>query len=235
MSTAGRIGARLRAARQARGMSLRKVAQELGVSASLISQVETGKSQPSVATLYALANLLAVSVDDLLGLQPTNGSSAVQQSSLLELQRAGDNPVIEMENGVRWERLALGPDGPADPLLVTYQPGGSSSLEGRLMRHVGVEYAYILAGEITLQLEFDTHRLGAGDSVYFDSSRPHMFSNRGTAPAVGVWFVVGRRELGGHRGGGESEPRTAVRSAVEVLQLLDSFESNAGKQGSQGV
>ena len=50
-----------------RGLSLRSVAQALGVSASLISQVETGKTQPSVSTLYAMANHLGVSLDELLG------------------------------------------------------------------------------------------------------------------------------------------------------------------------
>lgn len=227
MSNAGAIGARLRQERKDRGLSLRKVAQELGVSASLISQVETGKTQPSVATLYALASLLSVSVDDLLGLRSEPRPSAAQRSASLALQHPADNPVIEMENGVRWERLAVGPDGPADALLVTYQPGGSSSLEGKLMRHMGVEYAYILSGEIAFQLEFDTHLLGAGDSIYFDSSRPHMFSNRGTVPAVGVWFVVGRRESSGPEAMG-AEDHSAVRSAVGVLQRLDSLEPNTG-------
>ncbi|WP_426321908.1 helix-turn-helix domain-containing protein [Microbacterium sp. E-13] len=234
MSDAGAIGARLRQRRKDRGLSLRNVAQELGVSASLISQVETGKTQPSVATLYALATLLSVSVDDLLGLRPASGPSVAQPNASLALQRSHDNPVIEMENGVRWERLAMGSDGPADPLLVTYQPGASSSLEGRLMRHLGVEYAYIISGEISFQLEFDDHQLRAGDSIYFDSSRPHMFSNRGAVPAVGVWFVVGRREAGAP-GSVNSEEHGAVRSAVGVLRRLDSLEPTGGEEESAGV
>ena len=65
------LGERLREARLKRGLSLRSVAQALGVSASLISQVEIGKTQPSVATLYALANHLGVSLDELLGIVMT--------------------------------------------------------------------------------------------------------------------------------------------------------------------
>lgn len=225
-STAEGIGARLRHERKARGISLRSVAQSLGVSASLISQVETGKSQPSVATLYALANLLSVSVDDLLGLETerAHGSALITESEA-EIQRADENAVIEMENGVRWERLAMGRSGPADALLVTYQAGATSSLEGRLMRHAGVEYAYILEGVITLQLEFDTFELARGDSLYFDSSRPHMFSNRGLVPAVGVWHVVGRRDGNSSRPPGAGAPPVrSARSAVEVLQRLDSLD-----------
>ena len=102
------IGPRLREARLQRGMSLRSVAQELGVSASLISQVETGKTQPSVSTLWALVTHLGVSIDDLLGTSRPIGepdAPALAPPNALApsiIQRAADNPVLEMENGVRW-------------------------------------------------------------------------------------------------------------------------------------
>lgn len=223
MSTEQNIGTRLRKARQARGVSLRSVAHELGVSASLISQVETGKSKPSVATLYAFANLLGVSLDDVLGLHATVlPETQGPNRPVSEVQRAEDNPAIEMENGVRWERLAGGTGGPAESLLVTYAPGASSSIDGQLMRHPGVEYAYVLEGVITLQLESGTHELGPGDSLQFDSMRPHMFANRGSLPARGVWFVVGRHSSGilpmkdATRPGSRSSP-------VDVLQRTDSL------------
>lgn len=61
----GQLGARLRHARQEAGLSLRELARQLGVSASFVSQLENGKSQPSVATLYSLAQLLDISIDQL--------------------------------------------------------------------------------------------------------------------------------------------------------------------------
>lgn len=230
------IGARLREARLERGLSLRSVAQSLGVSASLISQVETGKTQPSVSTLYAMVNHLGVSMDELLGVGPAQppapGAAPLifghSGPVLPAVQRAGENPVLEMENGVRWERLAVGEGGPADALLVTYEPGASSSIESKLMRHSGIEYAYLLEGELTLQLDFDTHVLGPGDSLQFDSVRPHLYSNRSDAVARGIWFVVGRRQhnqampapagaTAPERGPGE----TGLTSAVDVLQAMD--------------
>ena len=60
------MGERLRAARTARGLSLRVLASRLGVSPSLISQIETGRANPSVSTLYAIAAELDVSLDELL-------------------------------------------------------------------------------------------------------------------------------------------------------------------------
>jgi transcriptional regulator with XRE-family HTH domain len=59
------LGLRLRAARMKAGLSLRELSRQLGVSPSFVSQVENGKSQPSVATLYAIAQLLGVSIDQL--------------------------------------------------------------------------------------------------------------------------------------------------------------------------
>jgi transcriptional regulator with XRE-family HTH domain len=61
----GNLGAQLKAVRLRTGMSLREVARRLGVSPSFVSQIENGKSQPSVATLYSLAQLLGASIDDL--------------------------------------------------------------------------------------------------------------------------------------------------------------------------
>ena len=230
------FGARLREARTLRGMSLRSVAQAVGVSASLISQVETGKTQPSVSTLYALVNHLGVSMDELMGVTSPVADSALQGATAtgsnprLEpaVQRGSENPVLEMENGVHWERLAVGEGGPADALLVSYDPGATSSIEGRLMRHSGVEYAYILEGEITLQLEFSTHVLHPGDSLQFDSVRPHQYSNNGDVVARGIWFVVGRRQqnqampsANGTIPGLSRGSDSPLTSAVDVLQAMD--------------
>ncbi|WP_400994751.1 helix-turn-helix domain-containing protein [Agromyces sp. GXQ0307] len=223
------LGERLREARLNRGMSLRSVAQALGVSASLISQVEIGKTQPSVATLYALANHLGASLDELLGMGAPGAAPAPffghRGPELPPVQRAAENPVIEMENGVRWERLAAGSGGPADALLVTYEPGASSSVEGKLMRHAGVEYAYLVEGQLTLHLDFDTYRLGPGDSLEFDSVRPHLYVNEGDTVARGVWFVVGRRQQNQAMPAAPgSEPATGgapIGSAVDVLRSMD--------------
>jgi len=229
------IGAHLREARLRQGMSLRSVAQSLGVSASLISQVETGKTQPSVSTLYALVSHLGISIDDLLGVVPTDAGAVASPAVAAPLperplappvQHAADNAVIEMENGVRWERLAMGESGPADALLVTYEPGASSSIEGKLMRHAGVEYAYLIEGELTLQLDFDSFLIRPGDSLFLDSVRPHLYSNRTSSVARGVWFVVGRRE---HNrtlpdAPAEGSARTSqYASAVDVLRAMDQF------------
>ncbi|MDO9378397.1 MAG: helix-turn-helix domain-containing protein [Nocardioidaceae bacterium] len=220
------IGERLRDARRERGITLRSLAQDLKVSPSLISQVENGKTQPSVSTLYAMVSHLGISLDELLGVgesSPVTPSAppAREADASGVVQRAGTGPVLEMENGVHWERLAAHPGGAVDPLLVTYDPGACSSVEGKMMRHAGVEHAYLLEGELTVQVDFDTVVLHAGDSLQFDSVRPHMYTNHSSAKVRGIWFVIGRREQASGPPAPESAAPERITSAVDVLSRMD--------------
>jgi transcriptional regulator with XRE-family HTH domain len=248
------MGRRLRLARQAKGMSVRGLARAAEVSASLISQIETGKTSPSVSTLYAITTALQISIEDVFGdshlegsgsdsaddasdgapggraarrpgsnrpamdaataeaLRPltsehraTNGSDSDRSAEspvsrglrLLEQSRrvgpvvaADQREVLHLDSGVTWELLGKLPDSHIEFLRITYASGGSSSGAGVLMRHLGTEYGHVLSGELTLSLGFDTYLLKPGDSVSFDCSVPHAYSNHGEEPAIGVWFVV---------------------------------------------
>jgi transcriptional regulator with XRE-family HTH domain len=216
------LGAAIRAARVRKAMSLRAVAAAAEISPSLLSQVETGKTKPSVGTLYALVNVLEVSLDELMGVPPRADAPAESLTgsepiTAIAVQRAEDNPTIVMENGVKWERLAVEGAGLVDALLTTYEPGSSSSVEGKLMRHSGIEYGFIITGEVTLRLDFDVHVLRAGDSVCFDSHRPHLYENRTDQVAQGLWFVLGRSR-GVEADEDSRVPR--ISSAVDVLGAL---------------
>lgn len=187
---------RLREARTARGLSLRELGSRLGVSASLLSQIENGRSDPSVSSLYALVTELGLSLDALIQIPADAVDGAAPAAVVppppgaLPIVRPSERRVLEMESGVRWEQLTPGPDPRVDALLTTYEPGGSSSSSGRLMTHPGVEYAYLIEGELVLQVGFETRLMVAGDSLVFDSSVPHLYRNDGTVPARGVWFVM---------------------------------------------
>jgi transcriptional regulator with XRE-family HTH domain/quercetin dioxygenase-like cupin family protein len=214
------VGARIRQARLERGTTLRALAREIGVSASLVSQIETGKSQPSVSTLYAITTALGISVESLfdagegagdgaqepvragVGAGPLAAVPATVPHALAAfaadpgrrigpLVGAGGRETLELDSGVVWERLGRVPGAEADFLLVTYRPGGSSSGSGALMRHPGTEYGYLTSGELILTLGFEEYTVRPGDSVCFESTTPHRYRNDGEVPAVGVWFVSG--------------------------------------------
>lgn len=77
-----------------------------------------------------------------------------------------------------------------DFLLITYEPGGSSSSTDHLMRHSGTEYGYLISGELVVTLGFSKHKIVAGDAVCFPSATPHLYRNEGPERAIGVWFVA---------------------------------------------
>jgi transcriptional regulator with XRE-family HTH domain len=194
----GDVGARLRAHRERNGVGLRELARRLGISPSAISQIETGRSRPSVSTLYAIVSELGISLDELFsgsipehwhqpsspGARPAGGGAHVQ--------RAGTRKALEFETGVRWERLTPQPDRFVDFLHVVYEVGSSSSQRDDFSRHAGREYGLVLSGMVEVTVGLEKYELSAGDSISFDSTVPHSLRNIGTEPVHGIWFVVGR-------------------------------------------
>jgi transcriptional regulator with XRE-family HTH domain len=212
------MGDRLREARRARGLSLRALAEQLGVSPSLISQVETGRARPSVSTLYAIATNLRISLDELLfidarrpGSEATEaadeggGAEAREATEAIlpkdPVQRAGTRKRIRLASGVVWERLTTASIPNIDFLYVTYEVGGASSPEHEFQRHAGQEWGYVLEGKLGVTIGFDDFELGPGDAIAFESTTPHRLYNAGDMPVHGIWFVQGRRPMDLHRSG----------------------------------
>ena len=206
------MGDQLRAARRRRHLSLRDLAGRIGLSPSLISQVETGRARPSVSTLYAIANELDVSLDELLFNDVGRGGRSAEaaltvvaaepplavpqaQAGGYPVQGADDRKVIRLASGVVWERLTTDSVPGIDFLYVTYEVGGASSPEHEFQRHGGHEWGFVLSGRLGVTIGFEEHDLGPGDSISIDSTMPHRLYNRGTVPVHGIWFVLGRRSL----------------------------------------
>ncbi|HET9138378.1 helix-turn-helix domain-containing protein [Actinophytocola sp.] len=202
------LGQRIREERINRGVSLRALAGEVGVSASMISQIENGKSQPSVSTLYAITSALGVSIQEVFDAAlrepeaPAPARTTAAPVTLLDalgssrglrvgpVVHAADRQALTLDTGVIWERLGELPPHSVDFLMVTYPPGGTSASNGGLMRHDGAEFGYLISGELVLTLGFEEIHIAAGDSFSFESTTPHSYRNDGTEPAVGVWFVA---------------------------------------------
>jgi transcriptional regulator with XRE-family HTH domain len=191
------IGERLREERTRRGISQRELATRLGLSPSLISQIETGRSKPSVSTLYSIVTELRMSVDRLFEEPPgqtdeARRTRAAAPVAIKPVVHPDERHVIELESGVRWERLTSDHDDLVDFLYVTYDVAGASSTDGTLMRHPGREYGYVISGRLGVQIQFQKYLLQAGDSFAFDSTKPHRLWNPGDLPAHALWCVVGR-------------------------------------------
>jgi transcriptional regulator with XRE-family HTH domain len=189
------IARRLRAQRERQQVSIRELARRLGMSPSAISQIETGRTRPSVATLYAIVNELRISLDDILG-HSVNGRSGAEGDVARTVVRRADREALNLGTGVRWERLTPTWDKDIDFIFVTYEVGGASSAEGEMMRHQGKQYGLIITGRLHVAVGFESYLLDAGDSITFDSTVPHRLSNPGEEPTTGVWLSLGRHQGG---------------------------------------
>ena len=207
-STPFELGARLRAIRLRHGVGLRELARRLELSPSSISQIETGKIQPSVRTLYAFATEFGVPVDDVLfgddpvALSQHPGTATVFSSASdgaagpgVTIQRAHERPMITLNSGVTWERLMFWPEDDVEFIEATYEPGGASSTDGQLVRHSGQEFGCVLSGTLHVIVGFEEFVLDAGDSITFPSSTPHLLKNVSDEPARAIWVVRDRRAV----------------------------------------
>jgi transcriptional regulator with XRE-family HTH domain len=188
------IGDRLREERTKAGISQRELARRLGLSASMISQIESGMSKPSVGTLYAIVTELSLSLDRVIRGEDFADDPIVPVSEpeTSPLVHPHQRQAIDLASGVRWEELTAESEDGVDFLHAIYEVGGASTPDQSLMRHHGREYGYVMSGILGLQIGFEEYELFPGDSIAFDSTRPHRLYNKGSEPVHAIWFVVGR-------------------------------------------
>jgi transcriptional regulator with XRE-family HTH domain len=193
------LGGRLAAHRTRRGVKVSALARQVGVSSSLISQIERGQSRPSVSTLFALAEALEVPVDAFFrdgepGVAPTGPEDSelrlVDEGARTArgryVVRRADRSAIDIEGGVRWERLTPDRLEAVEFLELLYAPGAES--HSSLYRHPGMEMVLVLSGRMVIFVGFERYELGPGDSICFPSTTPHRYLNPtdDTARAVTV-------------------------------------------------
>jgi len=193
LDRSSKVGARLRTERERQGISLRELARRVGVSPSLVSQIELDRVNPSVSTLYALVTELGMTMSDVFG-DSRPGEPVVRQlrggDGLAE--RPETRRVINLASGVRWERLTPHSDSDVEFLYVVYPVGAASCAEDALMTHGGKEYGYVTSGMLGVRVGFEEYELGPGGSIAFDSSSPHRLWAIGNEPVHAIWVVIGR-------------------------------------------
>lgn len=211
------LGSRLKSIRLKSGLTLRELARQANVSPSFISQIENGKSQPSVATLYTFSQLLDVSVDDLFDSRQSEAEPAAvepegslhqpaksdernasqpwqpsEYSTRISVVHPSHRSRLTMAEDVTWERLAATPERAVNFMKIVYGPGATSMSGGEMVSHEGYEYGYVTEGELEVTVGEEVFTLHAGESLGFDSSIPHVFRNSGLTEMHGIWFVHGK-------------------------------------------
>lgn len=171
------LGMRLRLRRKELGRTMQDVAAASGLTVGFISQIERDISRPSLASLFAVAKALETSVDRFLSLAPARDHHATTRAAQRSKFRLGSTePMYEfLEPGFPEAKLNA---------CITHVPPGFSS---EVMRHEGEEFVYLIAGTMVYEVEGVEYRLQAGDTLHFNSTRPHASRNTGDAVATELW------------------------------------------------
>jgi DNA-binding transcriptional MerR regulator/quercetin dioxygenase-like cupin family protein len=156
-------GERLRRLRIRAHKTLKEVSGATGLSISFISALERGGSGASVASLRLLAGAYGVNMREVFG-------ADLEQNS--PLVRDAERPVMQWDNGVRFEEMAAG-EKVMDPSFIRVPPGAGS--EG-FYSHNGEEFIYVLSGRLFVELKDQgTFKVTSGDTLYFPSTTPHRW------------------------------------------------------------
>jgi transcriptional regulator with XRE-family HTH domain len=171
------LGARLRARRKAIGKTMQQVADEASLTIGFISQIERGISTPSLASLYNVAKALDASVDMFVSRKPERTHSVVSH--------AGRRQTYKIDGTSRfYEFLERGfPEAKLNACLSHVPPGHASEM----MSHEGEDFVYLVAGEMLYEVDGVAYNLKAGDTLHFDSRKPHRGTNIGAETAIELW------------------------------------------------
>ncbi|WP_432563602.1 helix-turn-helix domain-containing protein [Kineococcus sp. SYSU DK003] len=164
-------GFRIRELRVARGLTIAALAEAAGVSAALISQVERGLADPSLATLRQVARALSVPLFDLFESAP--------RASRVAVIRRGKEVTITTPNGDTSYTRMSAPHGQLEVLRGRLKAGGVSHDEA--WSHPAEECVIVVRGRLLVEVDGEFHHLDEGDSCSFDSRLPHRLVNETTA------------------------------------------------------
>lgn len=165
------MGTRVRALREAMGMSLRDLAEKCGVSAAMLSQVERGETSPTLAVATKVAEGLELTLSQLLRLDEAHHVVVIRAKDRRRLRHAGHR-VEELTPPLPGQR--------ADVSLHSLSPGASTGGAGDPPIHEpgSRETAVVLTGAVILVIDGQSHQLRQGDSVTFDADLSHRFINQ---------------------------------------------------------
>jgi DNA-binding XRE family transcriptional regulator len=178
------VGAQVRALRTALGMKLSDLAAAAGLSQGMLSKVENGQSSPSLTTLQALAGALNMPLSSFFTkFDQKSDATHVKAGQGLTIERRGSS------KGHRYQLLGHGlrAEVGVEPYLITLDEGSDAY---PIFQHEGVEFLYMLQGDVTYMHGDRTYRMEPGDSLFFDAAIPHGPLKLIRLPAVYLSVIV---------------------------------------------
>jgi transcriptional regulator with XRE-family HTH domain len=165
-----KIGERIKRLRLKKSMGLVEMGKHTGLSASFLSQLETGRVVPTLRNLARIAMVFSKDLSYFFDPEPRTLFRVHRQSERVRLPQSGVNDPTYFFESLGY----LVPDRTLDPYLAEFIPL-KKNVEVRSHVHPGFEFLYVLTGEMDIRHGSQTYILGPGDSVYFDASTPHSY------------------------------------------------------------
>lgn len=164
------IAKNLRSIREEKKLSLDKVAELTGVSKSMLGQIERGESNPTITTVWKIANGLKVSFTTLINI-PQHDTVIIKRSDIEPLIEDNGRyrlyPYFPYEDGRRFEVYS-----------VEIEKGGYLSAEAH--PEGTQEYVTVFDGELTIRVSQQEYIVCEGDSVRFKADKAHVYHNSGS-------------------------------------------------------
>lgn len=177
-----RMGERIRKRRENLGIRSNDLANLVGVSSSLISQIERAKAFPSILTLKKIADALHTTVGELIGESASLTENPHMRVSERKFVKQNDNgaDVYLLSHHDTQKQM--------DPFVIEFEPAGDSS-QIMTPKNPRQEFCYNLEGKFEITLADKTYSLNQGDSFYFFSNRNHLIKNVSKQKSRLLWVV----------------------------------------------
>lgn len=177
------MGKRIKKKREGSGIQVKELSAQIGVTPSLISQIENGKAFPSIVTLKKVAVALQTTVGELIG----EDENLVQHPLLKSNERRF---VKANENGTSLYLLSYhDPSKQIEPYIIRFENKSDSS--GIMtINYAGQEFCFVLKGSFDAVINERQYNLNEGDGFYFNSNQSHLFKNISDKEAEILWIIT---------------------------------------------
>jgi len=178
------IGRRIKKVREEQHLTLKNVEAKAGISATHISEIERGKTSPTIGALIRIADALGKDPAYFIEKEELSDTSfiALEDRKTMELQRSAGAKEM-LTNSI--------PSGKINARLISLVPGETGEIS--LHTHGGDEAALVLSGQITFKVAGEMHELSEGDSIYYIADQKHGYRNASaTDEAKMIWFASER-------------------------------------------
>ncbi len=176
------LGPEIRSLRKRRGLTLKEVANRTGYTESFLSQVERGLTSPSISSLKEISAALGIALTHFF-------EKKTKLQRILFLKKGqGKRLDMAIERAVFCLLAPNIPERKMEPLFIVMEPGSAQVKER--YSHRGEEFAFLIKGKLEVFVGDKKYILEEGDSLYFDSSLPHGWSNIGRERAEVIWIVA---------------------------------------------